>query len=61
MLDLGSKHRRYGVKPDMFPIMGESLIKMLEKVLGDSFSQNKRDAWLETYGELSADMIEGQK
>jgi hypothetical protein len=24
MLDLGAKHLRYGVKPDMFPRMGEA-------------------------------------
>lgn len=61
MMELGAKHRRYGVKPEMFPVMGESLLIMLEKVLGDSFTDAKREAWKETYGELSADMIAAQK
>jgi len=60
MLELGSKHQRYGVKPEMFKVMGDSLIKMLEVVLGDKFDASTRTAWLETYAELSQDMIKAQ-
>lgn len=59
LLDLGVKHRRYGVKPEMFGIMGKALIAMLEKILGPkgSFNDAVREAWIETYGEISNDMI----
>lgn len=61
MKELGEKHRRYGVKPDMFPVMGDSLMKMFAKVLGGRFTDATREAWKETYGELSRDMIAAQQ
>ncbi|GAX25643.1 hypothetical protein FisN_15Lh009 [Fistulifera solaris] len=57
MTELGKKHVSYGVKPDMFPIMGDALIYMLRDVLGDEFTDATEEAWKETYGALSADMI----
>ena len=57
MLDLGTKHRRYGVKPDMFPIMGNALMYMLKHVLGERLTEVKQEAWKETYAELSGDMM----
>jgi hemoglobin-like flavoprotein len=59
MLDLGKKHIRFGVKPEMFPIMGEALIYMLEDTLGDEFTEEMTDAWITTYSALSGDMIRG--
>lgn len=58
--ELGQKHVRYGVKPEMFKTMGESLLLTLEKVLGDAFDKDTRAAWVETYGEISQDMIRPQ-
>ncbi|KAL7571327.1 hypothetical protein ACA910_007645 [Epithemia clementina (nom. ined.)] len=60
MLELGAKHIRYGVKADMFPMMGESLLIALQATLGDDFTDELKEAWVETYGELSGDMIRGQ-
>lgn len=60
--ELGVKHQRYGVKPVMFELMGESLIQMLEQVLDEKdFTYATRVAWEETYQELSRDMIDAQK
>lgn len=61
MLELGAKHKRYGVKAEMFGFMGESLVLMLEKLLGDDFTDATRDAWNETYSELAQDMIRASK
>lgn len=61
MYELGAKHERYGVRPKMFDVMGESLIVMLEEVLGDEFNQPTREAWVEIYGEISHDMIAARK
>lgn len=61
MAELGAKHKRYGVKAEMFVFMGESLILMLEKLLGNQFTEATREAWKETYGELSNDMILASK
>ena len=60
MLELGVKHQRYGVKPEMFTVMGDSLIKMLEVVLEGSFDTETRAAWVETYAALSQDMVKAQ-
>lgn len=61
MAELGVKHIRYGVRPDMFPMMGDALMATLEGTIGDSFTDNVREAWKETYGELSSDMIKAQQ
>lgn len=60
MQELGIKHVRYGVKPEMFGIMGEALLKTLEETIGADFNDAVRDAWKETYAELSQDMIRAQ-
>jgi hemoglobin-like flavoprotein len=57
MHELGVKHVRYGVKPEMFPVMGEALFLTLENVLGSDFDTVTRAAWKETYNELSQDMV----
>lgn len=62
MLELGSKHVRYGVKPEMFPIMGECLIATLEETLAEgAINASAKQAWIETYDALSGDMIRAQK
>ena len=61
LLELGAKHKRYGVKPEMFVAMGHALEHMLEEVLGDRFDPATRAAWQETYGEISQDMVSVQR
>ena len=60
MQELGVKHVRYGVRPEMFPVMGDALLKTLEQTIGAEFTDAVRDAWKETYAELSQDMIKAQ-
>jgi hemoglobin-like flavoprotein len=57
MDELGGRHSRYGVKPYMYPAMGEALMFTLDKFLGDKFKESSRDSWTEVYNALSADMI----
>ena len=57
MHELGMKHVRYGVKPEMFPIMGDALLHTLETTLKDDFTDPIREAWIEQYSALSQDMI----
>mmetsp|Transcript_23450 Transcript_23450/g.50827 ORF Transcript_23450/g.50827 Transcript_23450/m.50827 type:complete len:161 (+) Transcript_23450:293-775(+) len=59
MIDLGGKHRRYGVKAEMLPVMGEAVLRALELCLQDKFTQEDEKAWKETFAELSNDMIKG--
>lgn len=60
MLDLGAKHSRYGVRPQMFPIMGICLIETVDELCG-GISAAEKAAWRDTYGALSGDMLQGQK
>ena len=61
LMELGKKHVGYGVKPEYFPSMGRALIHSVQSVLGDRFTDEIKDAWIEVYGALSYDMIRGQK
>ncbi|GKY99193.1 hypothetical protein MPSEU_000874700 [Mayamaea pseudoterrestris] len=62
MADLGAKHVRYGVKSHMFEVMGSCLVLMLIDILGVKVMTPKvQQAWKETYGALSGDMISAQK
>jgi hemoglobin-like flavoprotein len=63
MMELGTKHIQYGVTPNMFPIMGRSLIEMLKQCLAENrsefnFSQTITDSWIETYNVLTDNMLE---
>mmetsp|Transcript_12899 Transcript_12899/g.26769 ORF Transcript_12899/g.26769 Transcript_12899/m.26769 type:complete len:85 (-) Transcript_12899:186-440(-) len=59
MLELGAKHRRYGVQPEMFPIMGVAIVDALHATLKEGFTESMEDAWIETYDALSQDMTLG--
>jgi hemoglobin-like flavoprotein len=61
LLDLGAKHVTYGVKPEYFPSMGRALLFAVKERLGDEWTDEVKDAWVEVYGALSYDMIRGQK
>lgn len=61
LLDLGAKHVAYGVKPEYFPSMGRALIHAVKEQLGDRFTDEMKDSWVEVYGALSYDMIRAQK
>jgi len=61
MHELGLKHQRYGVRPEMFAFMGEALLYTFESTLDHSiFTDAHKKAWTETYDALSADMIRAQ-
>ena len=55
--ELAKGHVDYGVKAEDYEKVGVSLIRTLEKGLGDDFDAATRDAWVEAYGALSGAMI----
>lgn len=55
--DLGKRHVRYGVTPAMYEFMGEALLYMLDKMIGENFTPDVREAWKVIYAELSSDII----
>lgn len=53
---LGRDHVRYGVRDSHCATVGAALIDTLEAGLGDAFTPQVRDAWLEVYGLISTTM-----
>lgn len=51
--DLGKRHVPYGVKPEHYDVVGEALIWTLGKGLGDSFTDEVKEAWLTAYTTLA--------
>lgn len=70
MLELGAKHVRYGVTPEMFPLMGRALLQTIEECLvaetmnGNSrfiYTEQMKNSWTEVYVALSSDMVRARK
>lgn len=55
--NLGRRHHGYGVTQTHFEPVCDALVWMLERCLGDEFTPELREAWLEAYGELADIMI----
>ena len=61
MKSLGAMHVTYGVKGEYFPIMGESLIYVLKKILQDDFNPAIKKAWEVMYDSMATQMIAAMK
>ncbi|WP_416900016.1 MAG: globin family protein [Minwuia sp.] len=58
---LGKRHAGYDVKDEHYDKVGEALIFTLGKGLGDDFTPEVRDAWVETYGLVATTMKDAAK
>ena len=56
--DLGARHGGYGVTPEHYDMVGETLLWTLEKGLGKTFTEDVKAAWTEAYCLLSSVMIQ---
>ena len=54
---LGRRHGGYGVTPEMFGTVGQALLDTLAVGLGDAFTTECRNAWVDAFGILSSVMI----
>jgi hemoglobin-like flavoprotein len=61
MSALGARHRSYGVKADHYAPVGSALIWMFQHTLGDRFTPQMEEAWLEFYAFLSFEMERGSR
>jgi hemoglobin-like flavoprotein len=52
--DLGHRHARYGVAPSHYQTVATALLWTLEQGLGDEFTPETRDAWVECYSTLAS-------
>jgi hemoglobin-like flavoprotein len=56
--DLGRRHAGYGVAPSHYQTVGAALVWTLGQALGDDFTAETRDAWVECYTTLASTMQE---
>lgn len=47
--DLGKRHAGYGVKDEHYGTVAEALLYTLEQGLGEDFTPEVKDAWVEVY------------
>lgn len=58
---LGARHRGYGVKIDHYASLGSALIWMFQHALGDHFTPEMEDAWVELYAFISLEAERGSR
>jgi hemoglobin-like flavoprotein len=49
---LAQNHASYGVKPEMYPWVGEALIATLREACGDAWTADAERAWSDAYASL---------
>jgi hemoglobin-like flavoprotein len=57
--ELGARHNGYGVKVDQYAPVGSALMWMFQRTLGDRFTPEMEEAWLEFYAFASLEMERG--
>jgi methyl-accepting chemotaxis protein len=55
---LGQKHKRYGAKPEHYPLVGAVLLETFHQFLGPRFTPAMQEAWEEAFEIISTQMIE---
>jgi hemoglobin-like flavoprotein len=58
---LGARHRGYGVKADQYASVGSALIWMFQHALGERFTPEMEEAWLEAYAFISLEAERGSR
>jgi hemoglobin-like flavoprotein len=56
---LGARHGGYGVEINHYAPVGSALIWMFQQTLGDRFTPEMEEAWLEAYAFISSEMERG--
>ena len=56
-----STHVRANVKPEHYPMVGESILKAIKEVLGDEATEDILNAWKEAYFFLADILIDAEK
>ncbi|RFU64081.1 NO-inducible flavohemoprotein [Peribacillus saganii] len=58
---IAHKHRSLAIKPEHYPIVGESLLGAIKEVLGDAATDEIINAWAEAYGVIADVFINVEK
>lgn len=58
---INEKHRAIGIRPDQYPIVGETLLEAVKDVLGEAASDEILDAWGQAYGYIADLFIQAEQ
>ncbi|HHP7231366.1 MAG TPA: globin family protein [Xenococcaceae cyanobacterium] len=56
---LGARHIEYGALPEHYPLVGSALLTTFEQYLGDKWTLEVKQAWIDAYGAISQIMLDG--
>ncbi|MEL7086794.1 MAG: globin family protein [Cyanobacteria bacterium P01_A01_bin.3] len=56
---LGARHVQYGALPAHYPIVGGALLQTFEQYLGDDWTPDVKQAWVDAYGAVTELMLDG--
>jgi hemoglobin-like flavoprotein len=56
---LGTRHVKYGVLPEHYPMVGSTLLKVFAICLAEAWTPNVEQAWIEAYGVVAQVMLDG--
>ncbi|ABW25298.1 globin family protein [Acaryochloris marina] len=56
---LGTRHVKYGVLPEHYPLVGSTLLKSMAATLKDQWTPDIEAAWTDAYGAITEIMLEG--
>lgn len=56
--ELGRRHGTYGATAEHYWVVGQALVQTLGHCLGESFTSEAEEAWIEAYGVLAAAMLD---
>ena len=56
---LGARHVKYGALPEHYPLVGSALLKTFEKHLGEDWTPEVKQAWVDAYGVITEVMLKG--
>ena len=56
---LGARHVKYGALPEHYPLVGNALLTTFEQYLGDSWTEDVKQAWVDAYGAITNIMLDG--
>jgi hemoglobin-like flavoprotein len=56
---LGTRHVKYGVLPQHYPLVGESLLKTMASFAGNAWTPPVKQAWVDAYTAIVGIMLAG--
>lgn len=56
---LGARHVKYGALPEHYPLVGNTLLKTFDQYLGESWTPDTKQAWVDAYGLITEVMLDG--